>query len=59
MRKLCADGTIPFHSKTAERLCRAGNLPAVKVGNSWCTTPAAVRSFFWKKGNKTFQKLTV
>ena len=59
LRGFCADGTLPFNPKTCERLCREGVLPAIKIGNSWRTTPDAIRAFLWKRGNKTFQKLTV
>ena len=34
VRELCRDGTIPFHVKSAERLCRIGAIPAIKVGNA-------------------------
>ena len=59
VRELIAAGILPYHPKTAERFCREGVLPAMKIGNSWCTTPAAIRQFFWNKGNKSFRKLSV
>ena len=58
IKELCADGTIRFHPKTAERLCRKGVIPAMKYGTAWHTTPAAVRAFLWKRGNEAFRKLT-
>lgn len=57
LKELCADGTLRFHPKTAERLCRAGVIPALKYGNDWMTTPAAVRAFLWKRSNDAFRKL--
>ena len=32
VRSLCAEGLIPYHYKTAERFCRDGEMPAIKVG---------------------------
>jgi hypothetical protein len=58
VREMCADGSIPFHWKTAERLSRGGVLPAVKVGNFWCTMDAAVRAFLWQSGNEMLRRLT-
>jgi hypothetical protein len=57
LRDFCADGSLPFHPKTAERLARDGDLPAVKI-DGWRTTPAAVRAYMWQRGNATFRKLT-
>jgi hypothetical protein len=59
IQDLCADGTIPFHHKSAERLCRVGALPAVKVGIRWCTTKNAAREYFWKHANMAFKKTHV
>jgi hypothetical protein len=59
LRDICASGDSPFHPKTLERLARAGALPAVKVGNYWCTTDAAVRTFLWRSGNEMLRRLTV
>jgi hypothetical protein len=56
VRDFCRDGTIPFHFKSAERLCRTGTIPAIKVGNYWCTTREAVRSYHWKHANKAFRE---
>jgi hypothetical protein len=56
VKELCEDRTIPFHPLTAARLCRMGVLPAVKVGNDWCTTVEAARSYFWKHANKAFKE---
>jgi hypothetical protein len=55
-RDLCRDGTLPFHPKSAERLCRDGAIPAVKVGNNWCTTREAARAYHWKHANKAFKE---
>jgi hypothetical protein len=57
VREFCADGTLPFHWKTAERFCRTGIIPAVKVGNEWRTNLAGVRHYFWSRANKAFQKI--
>jgi hypothetical protein len=59
VRDMCATGDAPFHWKTMERLCREGVFPATKVGNHWCTTDAAVRTFLWRTGNEMLRKLTV
>jgi hypothetical protein len=56
VKDLCHDGTIPFHSKSAERLCRTGAIPAIKVGNRWCTTKDAARGYFWRRANKAFRE---
>lgn len=56
VRELCRDGTIPFHVKSAERLCRIGAIPAIKVGNRWCTTKDAARGYFWRRANKAFRE---
>ena len=58
VRDFIADGSLPDHPKTVERFCREGVLPAIKVGNSWRTTLAAVRSYLWRSGNAAFKKLT-
>lgn len=58
VREFIADGTLPLHFKTVERFSRDGLLPAIKVGNSWHSTPAAVRTYLWKSGNAAFRKLT-
>ena len=56
VKELCADGTIPFHRKSVERLCRIGVMPAVKVGNNWSTTIVAARSYFWSRANTAFKE---
>ena len=56
VRDLCADGTLPLHTKSAERLCRIGVIPAIKVGNLWFTTPSGIRGFYWGKANKAFRE---
>jgi hypothetical protein len=58
VREFCLDGTLALHPKSAERLCREGILPAVKVGVAWRTTPAALRSYLWQHSNKKFRELT-
>jgi len=58
VREFCADGTLPFHWKTCERLCREGELPTIKLGGCWRSTPDAIRAYLWKRGNATFRKLT-
>jgi hypothetical protein len=58
VRDFCADGTLALHPKSAERLCREGSLPAVKVGVAWRTTDAAIRAYIWKRSNAMFRKLT-
>ena len=57
VRDYCADGSLPFHLKTAERLCREGTIAAIKVGNTWCTTPEGVRGYFWNHANTAFRKV--
>ena len=56
VKELCEERTIPLHSKSAERLCRDGAIPAVKVGNNWCTTVDAARAYFWQHANKAFKE---
>ena len=56
VREFVADGSLPFHVKTAERFCREEIIAAVKVGNTWCTTPEAVRGYFWSHANRAFKK---
>jgi hypothetical protein len=56
VREFVEDGTFPFHVKSAERLCRIGTIPAVKVGNNWCTTREAARAYHWKHANKAFKE---
>jgi hypothetical protein len=56
VRDLQADGTIPYHWKTVERMCREGDLPAIKVGNRWCSTKDAVRNHLWKSANAAFKR---
>jgi hypothetical protein len=57
VRSLCAEGLIPYHFKTAERFCRDGELPAIKVGTFWQTTEVAARTFLWKRANPAFRKV--
>ena len=59
VRSLCADRTIPYHWKTAERFCREGKIPAVKIGLFWQTTEVAARTFLWKRANPAFRKVHV
>jgi hypothetical protein len=59
IHKLCADGVLQLHPKTAERLARTGVLPAIKIGGVWRSTPDAIRSHYWRHGNAEFRKSTV
>jgi hypothetical protein len=59
VRSLCANGTIPYGHKSAERFCRKGDLPAIKIGTYWQTTETAVRAFLWKRANPAFRKVHV
>jgi hypothetical protein len=56
---LCAEGMLRLHQRTCERFCREGRIPAIKVGNSWCTTPDAIRAFLFENANDKFKKLMV
>ena len=56
VREFVADGSLPFHIKTAEKFCRDKIIGSIKVGNRWCTTPADIRAFYWKKANAEFKK---
>ena len=58
VREFCADGSLPVHWKTAERFCRDGIIAAVKVGNTWHTTPEGVRGYFWLRANRPSKKRT-
>jgi hypothetical protein len=53
-----ADGTLRLHPNTAQRFARQGKLPAVKIGHTWLSTHAAIRSFCWKQGNGEFRNLS-
>ena len=57
--KLCAEGVLQIHPKTAERLARTGGLPAIKIGKTWKSTADAIRAHYWRQGNKEFRKSTI
>ena len=57
VRSFCHEGLIPYHWKTAERFCREGKMPAIKVGIRWKTTESAARAFLWKLSNPPFKKV--
>ena len=56
LKDLHAEGHLRWHIKICDRMMKAGDLPGVKIGNSWYSTEAAIRSFTWKMCNKALQQ---
>ncbi len=54
---LCRYGEIPLSVHTVRRLCRAGKFPAIKQGNEWFTSDAAIAQFFYRRGNAAFRRI--